>query len=58
MVQGFTAEDVSVDTHTYDPVICTACKLTHHVNPATGTVLGSDDAQDAPRSKPPPARST
>jgi hypothetical protein len=36
-----------VDAHTYEPVICTACKQTHLVNPATGGVLG------APTAKPP-----
>ena len=41
-VQGFSADDVVVDAHTYEPVICTACKQTHLVNPATGVVLGSD----------------
>jgi len=39
-VQGFSADDV--DTHTYETVVCTACKQTHLVNPATGVVLGSD----------------
>jgi hypothetical protein len=41
-VQGFSADDVAVDAHTYESVICTACKQTHLVNPATGVVLGGD----------------
>ncbi len=32
-VQGFSADDVAVDTHTYEPV-----------NPATGVVLGAPTA--------------
>jgi len=54
-VQGFSAEDVSVNTHTYEPVVCAMCKSTHHVNPATGVVLSEEQAMS--RSKP-PARST
>ena len=46
-VQGFSADDVAVDTHTYEPVVCTACKQTHLVNPATGIVLGADIGQAA-----------
>ncbi len=38
-VQGFSADDVAVDAHMYEPVVCTACKRTHPVNPATGVVL-------------------
>src|SRR5262249_37054070 len=30
-VQGFSAEDVSVNTHTYEPVACPLCKRTHQV---------------------------
>jgi hypothetical protein len=41
-VQGFSADDVAVDTHTYEPVVCTACKQTHLINPATDFVLGAD----------------
>ena len=39
-VQGFSAEDNSEDRHTYEPVTCPACRQIHHVNPATGAVLG------------------
>ena len=39
-VQGFSAEDTSEDRHTYEPVTCLACRQIHHVNPATGAVLG------------------
>ena len=42
-VQGFSAEDVSKDTHTYEPFVCTVCKQIHHVNPATGAVLAVSD---------------
>ncbi len=40
LVQGFSVEDVSVDTHTYEPVLCPSCKQYHSVNPATSAVLG------------------
>jgi hypothetical protein len=46
-VQGFSADDVAVDAHTYEPIVCTACKRTHMVNPATGVVLGADIEQAA-----------
>jgi hypothetical protein len=36
-----------VDAHTYEPIVCTACKRTHMVNPATGVVLGADIEQAA-----------
>ena len=39
-VQGFSAEDVSEDHHVYEPVTCPVCGQIHHVNPATGAVLG------------------
>jgi hypothetical protein len=39
-VQGFSAEDTSEDRHTCEPVTCPACHQIHHVNPATGAVLG------------------
>jgi len=42
-VQGFTAEDVSEDHHSYEPVTCPVCRQIHHVNPTTGKVLGEDD---------------
>jgi hypothetical protein len=46
-VQGFSAEDVSVNTHTYEPVACPLCKRTHQVNPATGAVLGEEQTGTA-----------
>jgi hypothetical protein len=52
-VQGFSAEDVSIDTRTYEPVVCAMCKRTHLVNPATGAVLGEDDKQSRSRSMAP-----
>jgi len=39
-VQGFTAEDVSENPHSYEPVTCPVCRQIHHVNPTTGKVLG------------------
>jgi hypothetical protein len=39
-VQGFASEDTSEDLHVYEPVTCPVCQQIHHVNPATGTVLG------------------
>ena len=39
-VQGFSAEDTSEDRQTYEPVTCPVCRQIHHVNPATGAVLG------------------
>ena len=47
LVQGFSAEDVSVDAHTYEPVPCPVCKGYHSVNPATSAVLGASDQQAA-----------
>jgi hypothetical protein len=47
LVQGFSAEDVSVDAHTYEPVLCPVCKGYHPVNPATSAVLGASDQQAA-----------
>ena len=44
-VQGFSADDVSIDTHNYETVVCPICKRTHLVNPATGAVLGDDHEQ-------------
>ena len=56
-VQGFSAEDVSEDAHTFELVRCTACKGFHPVNPATGKVLGEQDEHATSRNTP-PARST
>jgi hypothetical protein len=39
-VQGFAVEDIAEDRHSYEPVTCPACRQIHHVNPATGKVLG------------------
>lgn len=39
-VQGFSPEDVSEDSHSYEPVTCPVCHQIHHVNPTTGKVLG------------------
>ena len=38
-VQGFSAEDISEDQRTFEPVTCPACHQLHLVNPATGKVL-------------------
>jgi hypothetical protein len=51
-VQGFSADDVSVDAHTYEPVFCSVCRHFHNVNPATGAVLGDGGAQGARRNTP------
>jgi hypothetical protein len=48
-VQGFSADDVSEDTHTYERVFCIMCKRFHVVNPATGAVLGQNAEQGTPR---------
>jgi len=45
LVQGFCAEEVSVDIHTYEPVLCTACNRHHSVNPATSAVLKRSESQ-------------
>ena len=57
VVQGFSADDVAVDAHTYEPIVCTACKGTHMVNPATGVVLGASGDQIGAQSGKPPGRS-
>jgi hypothetical protein len=44
-VQGWSAEDVSDDRDIYLPVECVACRCVHHVNPATGKVLGGDEEE-------------
>ena len=46
-VQGFAAEDVSEDRHSYEPVTCPVCHQIHHVNPATGKVLGESVKDNA-----------
>jgi hypothetical protein len=48
-VQGFSADDVSVDTRTYEPVFCILCGRFHAVNPATGAVIGQITEQSARR---------
>ena len=42
-VQGFSADDTSEDRHVYEPMTCPVCHKVHHVNPATGAVLGDKD---------------
>jgi hypothetical protein len=44
-VQGFSADDVSEDTHTYESVLCVMCGRFHFVNPATGVVMGQEGTQ-------------
>jgi hypothetical protein len=45
-IQAFTAEAITSDPNTYEPVTCIMCRKVHHVNPFTGKVLGvGDDAQ-------------
>ena len=39
-VQGFATEDISEDHHIFEPVTRPVCHQVHHVNPATGAVLG------------------
>jgi hypothetical protein len=44
-VQGWVADDPAErGEDMYETVICTACTRLHLVNPATGKVLGADDA--------------
>jgi len=38
-VQGYPAEEESVDHDGHVPVTCLACKFVHLVNPKTGEVL-------------------
>ena len=51
-VQGFSADDLSEDMHTYKSVLCMKCKRFHMVNPATGAVLARDAEQATPREGP------
>lgn len=44
-VQGFSAEDISEDQRTYEPVTCPVCHQLHLVNPATGKVLGKASSE-------------
>jgi hypothetical protein len=46
-VQGFSADDISEDRHSYESVTCPVCHLVHLVNPNTGRVLGVKDEQSA-----------
>ena len=48
-VQGFSADDLSVDSHIYEPGFCALCRRFHNVNPATGAILGQGSAQGARR---------
>jgi len=48
-VQGFSADDVSEDTHTYERVFCIMCKRVHVVNPASGAVLSQNAEQGTAR---------
>jgi len=41
-VQGFVAEEIPVDSDTYEALTCMACQRIHLVNPATDKVLGED----------------
>ena len=50
LVQAFSAEDVSEDTHTYEFVRCALCQQIHRVNPATDAVLGGIEQQAKSRS--------
>jgi hypothetical protein len=45
-VQGWTADDAPDESDTFVPQQCIACRQLHYVNPQTGRVLGSDDADD------------
>jgi hypothetical protein len=45
-VQGWLADDPSEDRNTYLPVQCAACRQVHHVNPATGRVLGAAEKDE------------
>jgi hypothetical protein len=41
-VQGWSADDVTEESDTYDAVTCTACGQLHFVSQTTGKVLGDD----------------
>ena len=42
---GYRVQGEAVtDTDTYEAVLCALCQRTHLVNPATGKVLGGEDA--------------
>jgi hypothetical protein len=47
-VQGWLADAPPRDGETYLPVQCAACRRVHHVNPATGRVLGVLAVPDEP----------
>jgi len=52
-VQGWIADDPSGDgSSAFEPIMCTACKGLHLVNPSTGRRLGEDDGEkEAPASE-------
>jgi hypothetical protein len=39
-VQGWVAEDPTINGETYQPIVCTICARLHLVNPKNGKVLG------------------
>jgi hypothetical protein len=45
-VQGWSADDIPDEPHSYESVPCTACGQLHFVNRSTGRALGdiSDEA--------------
>ena len=45
-VQGWSAEAVPENGNTFVPVRCLACDQVHHVNLATGKVLGEDEEDE------------
>jgi len=44
-VQAVTAEPITTDSSTYEPVTCIMCQQVHYVN---GKVLGADEAWGGP----------
>jgi hypothetical protein len=45
VVQGWSAEEMSINDNSYESVTCLACTQQHFINRATGRVLGVDDQE-------------
>ena len=45
-VESSTAQQVTADRDTYEPLLCSRCQQVHSVNPADGEIAGEDELGD------------